>query len=143
MKRLIKLLSIFGVLIILGSCSSSKSISTTVNTNSDGKIAAIISVDREKFVNMAQTAPDEYNTDITMYITNITAGSSKQYVKLDTNITLDEGSTYKLSGYYDNINSVASTDFTPVVFTATIYSSTTSRTIKITMKNGTVNVTPI
>ncbi len=143
MKRLIKLLSIFGVLIILGSCSSSKSISTTVNTNSDGKIAAIISVDREKFVNMAQTAPDEYNTDITMYITNITAGSSKQYVKLDTNITLDEGSTYKLSGYYDNINSGASTDFTPVEFTATIYSSTTSRTIKITMKNGTVNVTPI
>ncbi len=38
MKRLIKLLSIFGVLIILGSCSSSKSVNVTDNITDDGFI---------------------------------------------------------------------------------------------------------
>lgn len=36
MKRLIKLLSIFGVLIILGSCSSSKSVNVTENITDTG-----------------------------------------------------------------------------------------------------------
>lgn len=45
MKRLIKLLSIFGVLIILGSCSSSKSVNITNETNPNQVFVNFISED--------------------------------------------------------------------------------------------------
>ena len=47
MKRLIKLLSIFGVLIILGSCSSSKSVNITNETNPNQVFVTFVSEDSD------------------------------------------------------------------------------------------------
>ena len=142
MKRLIKLLSIFGVLIILGSCSSSKSVVANVTTIDNNSISVIISVDRTKFTDMDQTG-DDYNSDITMTLRNVTAGEiTGKTVQLDENITLVKGSTYELSGRYDIFSGTSFIPFTPAQFTAEI-SNETATTLKVIMKNGYVSTIPI
>lgn len=142
MKSFLRIITLLGVLLIIGSCSSSKSVNTNVTEIDDNKISVVIYVDRTKFSDMAQTAPDAYNSDITMYLKNVTTNSDAEIVQLEENIKLVKGNVYELSGRYDSTVNSSYVTFTPAQFTATI-SNDTASTLKVTMKNGYLSTVPI
>ncbi len=139
MKRLIKLLSIFGVLIILGSCSSSKSVVSTVNEVPDGKISLIIAFDRSSFLGTVNLVGDGVNSDLDIKLQNLSLGEDAKPVALGQNIIVDYGQEFEITGTYDLVGG-GYNPITPSRFTATIYNST-SKTLKVTIKANVIGST--
>lgn len=116
MKRLIKLLSIFGVLIILGSCSSSKSVNVT-NTIVE-TMSVVVTVDESTYTDMASSAY------IYMSIKSDDGLEEYKGIKLDQAISLSKDTSYSLSGYYintsGNVVSFPTDDFSTSVYDSNI-----------------------
>lgn len=136
MKRLIKLLSIFGVLIILGSCSSSKSVVNTVNEVPDGKIAIKIFIDRDSFLGTVDPIGDDYNSDVDVKLQNLTLGEASKPVGLNQNIIVNYGDTFEITGTYDLVGGGYNA-LTAQRFVATIYDNS-SKTLRVTIKANVV-----
>ncbi len=106
----------------------------------EGKISAIIEVDRARFSLMNPIAPDEFNSDITLYVQKIPLigelPEDKKPLRIGGNVVLEMGREYKLTGFYDNFNSTGFSEFKNIdPFVAGIYTGN-SRTLKITIKGG-------
>lgn len=133
MRKLIKILSILGVLMLFGSCSSSKSVVNTVTGVPDGKISIKIEFDRSSFLGIVNPiAPDDVNSDLDIKLQNLSLGEEAKPVALGQNIIVDYGQEFEITGTYDLVGGGYNA-ITPSRFSATIYNST-SRTLKVTIK---------
>ena len=138
MKKLIKMLSLLSILLILGSCSSSKSVIGLTEQIPDGKIAIKINIDRASFLGtILATAPNDYNSDVDVKLKNITENGPLKPAAINQNIIVDAGDDFEVQGTYDLVGGGYST-ITPARFTAYIYDSQ-SRTLRITIKANVIS----
>ena len=125
MKRLFKMLSLLSILLILGSCDSSKSINVTNSITE--RMSVVVTVDRTTYPDMTT------NSYIYMSIKSDDGKEEFKGIKLDQSISLSKDTSYSLSGYYiNNLDKViyfSTEDFSTSVYDSSIQTIYLIRTL--------------